>query len=169
MGLAELIQQKAFLGKEFLTWLWYRAEHEPAFELTRGRRVEVEIEGPIVLDAHYGDARSTALKGGSPTTAPEARTALLEGKKLKKARLKISGDGVDWIAGIDAETMAIGGLNLPRAGQLPFEEHLKLRVEFALDFEAILTDLWGEFLLLRLDEPSWKPELKRIQAWIEGK
>jgi hypothetical protein len=169
MPLAELVQQKAFIGKEFLTWLWHRSETAPAFDLPRGRTCEIEMLDPIVLDAHFGDARSTALKGGSPATSPEARAALLEGKKLRRARIKLSSDGVDWIATLDGETMATSGLNLPRPGQLPFEEALRLRMEFAMEFESLIEELLDRFLTLRLDAKEWAPELKKIQAWIESK
>lgn len=169
MGVLELIQQKAFVGKEFLTWLWYRAETNPAFDLPGGRKCEVEMLGPILLDAHYGDARSTALRGDSPATAPEAATALLEGKKLKRIRLKISSDGVDWIATLDGENFNVSGLNLPKAGQLPFEEALRLRVDYALEFDSLLSELFNLFLELRLDAKEWKPEIGKIQVWVGEK
>ena len=168
MGVLELIQQKSFLGKEFLTWLWFRSERGPNFELKNGRMAEVELMAPIVLSAQYGDARSSALRGDSPATSPEARTALLEGKKLERARIKIACEGVEWIAGLDGEKLSIAGLNMPRAGQLPVEEQLRMRVEFLLDYEAILAELFAGFLELRLDPKAWKGELKRVQAWVEG-
>ncbi|HRR86970.1 MAG TPA: alpha/beta hydrolase, partial [Phycisphaerae bacterium] len=45
--------------------------------------------------AQYGDARATGLKGESPATSPEARTALVEGKKLKKAKIRLKREDVD--------------------------------------------------------------------------
>ena len=168
MGVLELIQQKSFLGKEFLTWLWFRAERGPRFELKGGRFCEIEMMAPIVLSAQYGDARSSALRGDSPATSPEARTALLEGKKLERARIKIACEGVEWIAGLDGEKLSIAGLNMPRAGQLPTEEQLRMRVEFLLDYESVLSELFTGFLELRLDAKAWKTELKRIHDWAEG-
>ena len=41
MGILELIQQKAFLGREFLTWLWFRAEGDPVFV---GERASAAIQ-----------------------------------------------------------------------------------------------------------------------------
>ena len=169
MGILELVQQKAFLGKEFLTWIWYRAETAPKFELPGDRSCEVEVLGPMLLDAHYGDARSTALKGESPNTAPEAATALLEGKKLARTRLKIECDGVDWIATIDGETFNITGLGLPRSGQLPFDELLRLRLEFMLEYETLFSELFAAFLEIRLDEGEWSAEIKKIQKWVRKK
>lgn len=169
MGLLELIQQKSFIGKEFLSWLWYRAETDPLFSLADGKRCEIEIMGPILLDAHYGDARSTTLRGESPATAPEAATALMEGKKLKRARVKLSTDGVDFIATIDGDNFNVSGLNLPKSGQLPFEEVLRLRMDYVLEYETMFADLFQQFLSMRLDENAWTPEIEKVQAWVGGK
>jgi recombination associated protein RdgC len=165
MGAIELIQQKAFLGKEFLTWLWFRSETEPVIDISGGRAVEIEILGPLLLDANYGDARSTALKGESAGLSAEAGTALREGKKFKRARVKFNVDGVEWIASLDGETLAITGLAVPSSGKLPFSESLRLRTDFILDFESLLTELLNLFLERRLDEKSWAAELKKIHAW----
>lgn len=169
MGVLELIQQKAFIGKEFLTWLWYRSEQSKEMAVGRGKPVTVEILGPILLDAQYGDARASMLKGDSPATAPEARTALLEGKKLKKAKMKWTRDDVEWTFSMDGETFNISGLGIPNPGKLPFEEMMGLRLEIALEFEQALQDLLEAFLELRLDEKQWPKELEAIQKWVGEK
>jgi hypothetical protein len=165
MGAIELIQQKAFLGREFLTWLWFRSETDPVLDLPGSRAVEVEILGPILLDANYGDARSTALKGESAGLSAEAGTSLREGKKLRRARVKLNVEGVEWIASLDGETFAVTGLSVPSSGKLPFAESLRLRTEYVLDFESLLTELTNLFLERRLDGKRWATELKKIHAW----
>lgn len=167
MGVLELIQQKAFLGNEFLTWVWFRAETAATIDLGQGRSVEVEMLGPIALDAHYGDARALALKGDSPATSPEATTALIQGKKLAKARIKLSREDVDWIATLDAQTFNISGLNVPKAGQLPFDEALNFRFEYVMEFDRLLGELFDVFIELRLNEKEWAAEIKQIHAWVD--
>lgn len=169
MGMVELIQQKAFLGKEFMTWLWFRAETDPVFDLPGPRQVEVENLGGLVLDANYGDARSTTLKGEAAGVAPEAGTALREGKKIKRAQFKFSTDGMDWTATLDGESFALTGLRIPNSGKLPFNEMLRLRLEYVNEYESILGDLMTAFLDLRLDAPRWAEELDRIHAWVADK
>lgn len=169
MGVLELIQQKAFIGKEFLTWLWFRSERDAEVAIAKSKPISVEILGPILLDAQYGDARASLLKGESPATSPEARTALLEGKKLTKAKLKWAREDVEWIFTLDGETFNISGLNVPNPGKLPFEDLMSMRVEMVLEFEQALQDLLEAFLELRLDEKSWKKELREIQKWVGEK
>jgi hypothetical protein len=170
MGVLELIQQKAFVGKEFLTWLWFRAERDGQIELPKETKpVTVEILGPILLDAQYGDARLSTLKGDSPATAPEARTALLEGKKLKKTKLKLVHDDNEFVFTLDGENFNLSGLAVPNPGKLPFEDYMTLRVQVALDFDALLGQLLETFLALRLDAGAWAPELIQIQQWVREK
>lgn len=169
MGTLEMIQQKAFLGREFLTWLWFRSDESPIFEMKDGRKLEMEMLGPIALEANYGDARVTSLKGESPATSPESSTALLQGKKLSRARMRFSREAVDWTFTLDGATMNVSGLMVPRPGQLPFEEVLEIRLDFMLDLEAILAELYGSFLQIRLDSGPWEKELKKIQEWVGGR
>ena len=168
MGVLELIQQKAFIGKEFLTWLWFRSERDNEV-IVKGKEITVEILGPILLDAQYGDARASMLKGDSPATTPEARTALLEGKKLKKAKLKWVREDVEWTFTIDGENFNVSGLNIPNPGKLPFEEFMLMRLEMVREFEQVLQDLLETFLELRLDQKQWKRELEEIQQWVSNK
>lgn len=169
MGVLELIQQKAFLGREFLTWLWFRSERDGSIDVPAGKPVTVEILGSIVLDAQYGDARASTLKGDSPATSPEARTALLEGKKLKKAKLKLAREDIEFLATIDGENFNLSGLNVPNPGRLPFEDTMTLRLEYVQEFEQTFEALFELFLELRLDEKDWPAEVREIQQWVGGK
>lgn len=170
MGVLELIQQKAFVGKEFLTWLWFRSERDAEVPGAQGAKpITVEILAPILLDAQYGDARASMLKGESPATSPEARTALLEGKKLKKVKMKWAREDVEWTFTIDGENFNISGLGIPNPGKLPFEDYMALRVEMILEFEQALQELLETFLEIRLDPKAWGPELRLIQQWVSEK
>lgn len=169
MGVLELIQQKSFMGKEFLTWLWFRAERDGKVEPYKAKPVTVEVLGPILLDAAYGDARASTLKGDSPATAPEARTALLEGKKLKKAKFKWTREEAEWIFTIDGETFNISGLNVPNPGKLPFEDMMTLRLEMVREFDGVLQELLEMFLTLRLDTREWQEEIGSIHEWVRTK
>ena len=169
MGVLELIQQKAFIGPEFLTWLWFRSEIEHRIPIRGGATVEIELLGPIVLEAQYGDARSGTLKGESPATSPEARTALIEGKKLKKTRMRWKRDDAEWTFTLDGETFHVSGMAVPMPGRLPFDDAIAMRMEVLADFERMLEALFDVFLELRLDAKAWPDELERIHEWVREK
>lgn len=164
-----MIANKSFLGAEFLTWLWFNAELNAAVRLASGESVAVEIVKGIALEAQFGDARGAALSGESPATAPEAATALLQGKKLKRATFKLAHGDHEWIVTLEAATLSIAGLALPKTGKLPFEENLGLRLAALEQLELTIGLLYETFMALRLDEGLWKPELRGIQHWVEGK
>ncbi len=170
MGVLELIQQKAFLGREFMTWLWFRAERDG---MVQGRPQEpavgIELLGPVLLDAQYGDARVSTLKGESPATSPEARTALLEGKKLRRARMRMEREGVEWVLTVDGETFAVSGLGVPNPGRMPFADSLAIRASMLFDLERTLGGLFDEFVRLRLDAAQWTVELDAIHDWVRKK
>ena len=169
MGMLELIQQKAFLGKEFLTWLWHRAERHGRVDCPGGDPVEIEIQGPIMLDAQYGDARASTLKGESPASSAEAATALLEGKKLKRAKLKISRRDAEWVFTLDGENFNVSGLSVPKPGRLPFEDAMMLRLEWVGECEQVLEQLCHAFRARRLDAAAWPDEVRDLQAWVRRK
>lgn len=169
MGVYELIQQKAFLGKEFMTWLWFRAERDKKVENARVGSIEIEVLGPILLDAEYGDARATTMKGDSPATSPEATTALLQGKKLKRGKWKFTREEVEWTLTIDGENFNIGGLSIPNPGRMGFEDLLTLRTDMIFDFDNVLEELFEDFMELRMDTKQWPEELEMIQRWVSEK
>lgn len=169
MGLPELIQQKAFLGKEFLTWLWRRAEEDPVIDLPGSAPCEVEILEMLVLDASFGDARINQIRGESPGLSPEAGAALMEGKKVRRARIRIAREGNDFTLVMDGETFGVSGLRLPATQKLPFDEAIGLRMEYAAEFDRLFTDLFQHFLGLRLEEKAWAGELAAMRSWVSAK
>jgi len=170
MGVLELIQQKAFIGAEFLTWLWFKSETARKLKPRGGGEpVELEIMGPITLEAQYGDARASTLKGESPATSPEARTTLLEGKKLRRAKMKWKRDETEWVFTLDGETFNVSAMAVPMPGRLPFADAFALRMDVLVDFERLLGQFFEQFMELRLDAKLWKKELAAIHAWAREK
>ena len=169
MGVLELIQQKSFLGREFLTWLWWRAERDKRITCGDDMSFEAEILGSILLDAQYGDTRALALKGDSPATSPEAAVALIQGKKTKRMKFRLSTGQLDWTVTVDGENFDIMGLSIPDPGRLPFEDRINLRMEMVVHFEEVLQTIFEIFLEARMDENIWKGELSVIQDWVRHK
>ena len=171
MGKVELIEQKSFLGAEFLTWLWHKSEQEDGrIKLEKDDLpVEVSFESAMTLEADYGEATVQTLRGEAPGASAEARAALLEGKKIKRAKLRVVQGEMEWTFTIRGDTFDLGGVNLPAPKGLPIEEGLTLRLEAASRLFALIDKLYTAFLALRLDEESWAEEIQRIHSWATGK
>src|SRR4030095_5229847 len=110
--------ERAFLGEELLTWLWFRVERGDAeFDLGQGRRVGVALDAPLVLRAARedddGKRPEQVLRFGRPLGSPEAAAALGRGKRLARARLIVADGGREWEATFDAESFSLRSARVP--------------------------------------------------------
>lgn len=164
-----MIQQKTFLGTEFVTWLWHRSELEnPAIDLG-GEMCEIMFEKDLVLASEAGQAVASTLKGESPSLAPEAVAALMAGKKVKRAKLTLTMEHTVWTVSLNAETLDWGGLKIEVPPSLPFDEAVPIRLNALEEFQRIFTMLYSHYLDLRLDEEAWEKEEEAIREWVSAK
>jgi hypothetical protein len=170
VGLLELIEQKSFLGPEFLTWLWHRSELENGrIELESDDPVEVVFEDAMMLEAEIGHATVQTLRGEAPGASAESRAALMEGKKVKRAKLHLTQGEMEWTFTLRADTFDFSGVRIPAPKGLPFEEGVSLRLQAVERLFALVDRLYAAFLAIRLDPQAWDAELARIHKWVEDK
>ncbi len=168
MGLLEQIEQKAFLGTEFLTWLWARSEmDEGPIEIEGDESIEVEFLKTMTFEAQYGEATVQSLKGEAPGAAAEARAAVLEGKTVKRAKIKVVQSEMEWTFSLRGDTFDFGSIAIPAPKGLPFDEGTGLRLDALERLFALMNTLFETFLALRLDEDRWADELARIRQFVE--
>ena len=109
--------EQSFLGRDFLTWLWFRCEAEGGeFDLggrDGGGSTAVMIEDALALVSSDEDGSVMTLRKGTPTTRPEAANALAAGMTLKKARVFVARGPREWQFTLDGETLDVGGLKTP--------------------------------------------------------
>ncbi len=112
MQLVDRIEKRRFVGREFLTWLWFESE---LFEATLSTKEHgsfgMWIERLIVLDA--GKAEVTRIKGVTPSASREAKEALLRGKLPQSAGLHVSMGERESSFTLKAESLGLSGLKLP--------------------------------------------------------
>ncbi len=171
-----LIQEKAFIGREFLTWLWYRTE-------LRGGVVDVPGEGDlavsferfIVLDTGEGTARESVTCQGPSAELLEAKTGLRTGKKVARARIRMGRDDDQWVFTIDGKTLDITSLKIKRGISSNDDE---ADDDLALEARAIekahmlfracesLDLLFKAFMEIRLDPDAWQEESGNLEKWL---
>jgi len=139
-----------FLGREFLTWLWFRGEGECDVDVvgadsenpqrvvngSRAHRLALETRGEAVtvfvndaLSFVGADKADTAVsvRKGAPTARPEATAALRAGLMLRRASVTIARGGSCWTCSLDGETFDVSGLKISRPEKIheePGEKHL---------------------------------------------
>lgn len=159
----------SFLGREFLTWLWFESERT-------GGRIDTPSWGPVGVEFGQRLTLETAgtIKEGStvqaeaPSQAEEARTALRVGKKVSKARLHLDLGERQYAFGIDAESLTLSGVKLPTllAGDDP--QKLDERLRLLDELEAVLDELYVAFVQLRRDRERWPATAEAIRGWVKS-
>ncbi len=159
------ILDKAFLGGEFLTWLWYAAEQSDGRFVMGDDTVEILFEDMLVLEAMLADSQENTFKGGLPTQAEEARLALRLGKKVSKAKLRMRRDDREWAFILKASNMDLSGIKLPAVMSKVEDDKFYERLFLLEELDRCINGLYLGFLRRRLSS-DWEQELLRIQRWV---
>jgi len=166
---AQGAESHGFLGEEFLTWLWFQWETQGGeFPLAGGRVVGVALDDFLTFAALTEDETEQTLRRGLPTRTAEARTALRQGHRLRKARLLIAEGDRQWTATLDAPTMTLGGVKLPDdAEECDSEaERTADRAANWLALHEIVQALYGVFLKERLRDDYRADGAEAQAAWM---
>ena len=159
-------------GREFLTWLWFKAETQHGkLALAEGRELGVLVEGPLTFLHEGNGAHAAVLKKGAPENSIEAKTCLLSGKKLKEAKITFALDEQSvWAFGFEADEFLIRGLKLPQSeGPLDAVSRFQERMLFLDQWREIFLDLYGAFLDVRTEPKKWKKATADIREWVQGR
>lgn len=163
------------LGREFLTWLWFRSETSNGlFRMTPasgkgGEPFSVSMEQRVVVRGGEGDNQETASVSGSLSPLREARLGLQTGKLVVRALVRMEKDGNAWQVTLKAEDFSIGSLRTPsiakeEQGDDPdalFLEKMYL-IESSLE---MLDDVFRQFLDVRLST-AWNKEAADVAEWM---
>lgn len=176
MDLVDLIEEKRFLGQEFLTWLWFKSEERGGtiFLPEAGEEIQVVFEKHMLLEYGEGEARENLICRGLMTELQEARTGLKMGKKLEQARIRLSRGEYEWNLSFKATLMEFRNVKPPRTMATSEESNDPEAVEGRL-LEHIglhemivrtMDQIFRMFLLLRIG-PGWEQEVERVRSWVQ--
>lgn len=174
MDLVDLIEEKRFIGQEFLAWLWYKSEERGgSVEIPGMGDILVVFEKHMLLEFGEGEASETVICRGLQTELKEARAGLGLGKKPEQARLKIVRDEYEFGVTLTAATFEFRNVRLPKTvagrdeGDDPDSLEGKILERISL-FEE-LTNLVGELFTMFINiraSSKWPDELLKIRTWV---
>ena len=179
--LRTLSKTKAFIGREFLTWLWYLSEsNEDFFEVknpdeTETYRISCWIDDRVTLSSLSSKAHVHNLRGGEPSQSAEAAAALKTGKTVKDLKLGLHIEGFgETTFSLSAEDLSPRSITWLESDDLDRQDiieseslQLAVQLERAAAISHILDGLFRRFMLefLQKDQPE---ELRTImRKWIE--
>ena len=156
-------------GREFLTWLWFRAETgDGQVKLSDGSELGVLLEGPLAFVNEGNGAHTVTLRNGAPEVGAETKACLLAGKTLASARLTFAADAdTAWRFHFDADRFAFRSLSLPKGeAQLDAASRFRERMEFLERWRGLFLDLYGSFIDLRENHGAWNRTVKAMREWV---
>jgi len=153
------------LGTEFLTWMWYFSEECGGVN----NNYAFHLDGPFTFVHEGAGAHVVVIRKGNPGIAQEAKSALLAGKKLKKAKLTIAKGDMQWVCSIDGSEWTFGSLKLPKSEAVDllgqFEERMMNIASFVEAFEG----LFLKFIDIRMSKNRWEDEVSKIKQWVSDR
>lgn len=166
MDIITRINSTRYLGREFLTWLWFRSStQEGQFQLTEGP-IEVWFDATLTLEAQGDVKEQNVIKAENPTETPEAHAAVLTGKLVSNARLRIINGQKQWVFAVKGETLGISGVKIPALLSREDDDQLYERFMLVEEIEDTLNALYQQFIELRMDDDAWRPEIQAIRSWV---
>ncbi len=159
------------LGREFLTWLWFRSETEPVFRAGKDLGpFTVAMEQRIVVRGGEGESQETAAVSGSLSPLREARFGLQTGKQVVRALIKFEKDGMEWQVSLRAEDLSLNSFRTPKVDRSDASDDpdaLFLEKAYLLELGlSMLDEMYRSFLEVRLSGEQWVQEVKRIAQWM---
>lgn len=174
MDLVDLIQEKRFLGQEFLAWLWYKSEERGgAIDLPDIGDVLVVFEKHMLLEFGEGEANEKVICRGLQTELKEARAGLMMGKKPEQARLRLTRGEYEFGVTLAAATLEFRNVRLPKTvaaadeGDEPAarEGQILERIGLFEELSSLVNDLFRLFIQARASA-QWPAELEKVRRWV---
>lgn len=167
MSEAQSTERFSFLGREFLTWLWFEGER-------RNGRVATETFGDVGVDFGQrlvlesgGDIREgSTVQAEAPTMTEEARTALRTGKKVRRAKILLDVGERHYELSLDAETLTFTGVKLPAVLGGDDPQKVDERLRLLDELESLVDELYLTFIKLRKDPVAWNEVSHAMRQWV---
>ena len=161
----------SLIGREFLTWLWFKSEERNGrITLNSGDEVELHLLKRIALEAGEGEYAQGVVCSGIHAELKEGKEAIRQGKKVKEAGIKLTYNQNEWEFIFKADTFDFQSLKLPVTDmpEAPEDPAGKLleRIYLMENAAKIMDNLFASFLSIRRS-PPWEEELKRLAKWLE--
>ncbi len=172
MDFLDILREKAFLGREFLTWLWFKSEQTGGrIELPGARVFEIVFLDRMTLDLSDAETPQTVSLKGEHSELREGLAALREGKKIEEARISLRAGNNDFNMLVKATWFSFGSFRTPRV--LPPEESEEgmegaflEKVSLIEEGLEALDSLFEYFVRLRISDEWDSTELPAVRHWI---
>ena len=163
-----LLRGRAWLGREFLTWLLWRSDSTEAVASLDRKEVQVVFAERLTLRSATAEVKELVAKGVTAPYTPQVRHAIGAGLLVHAARLQLTWGEQVYVATLDAETFDVRAAKLPALLQEEESEQLTERLELAGRLGALLDALVQAFLAARLSRGWEGTVVPALLAWARA-
>ena len=162
-----------FLGDEFLTWLWFVIEQDPAFLKSADPDLtSFEIGNRIVLEKKHKKTIERITIKGEEAGLEEARVALQNGALVAELNLVYRSAQQKWQFTLKGESLNLSGLKTPKIAPPESPDDVEGNVlEKIFLYDKILQfleKLYKTFIKLRISNRWQSREISLIKKWLNS-
>jgi len=159
------LRGKAYLGREFLTWLLFKSESSDPVTVFEGAGIHVVFADRLVLRGVAHEVVELSARGAMAPYSPLVKRSLDRGLLVHAGRLRVTHGDLGFHVTLDADHLDCKGAKLPSglsdADENATEERLDLAERLAFLVESLLV----AFLQLRASR-QWAAEVSEMKAWM---
>ena len=164
----QLLRGRAYLGREFLTWLLWRTEAGGPLVEVEGEGVSVLFMGRVVLRGLAGDVTEMSAKGTLAPYSEQVKHSLDRGLLVAQARLRFTQGEKEFEATVDSEFLDIRAGKLPALMSEEEDDQLSERLFLMEQLSAMVDALVQDYLSVRASKGWSKTVVPAMKEWMRG-
>jgi len=125
LEISVLYNRYAFLGCEFLTYVWYIIENNLYNDILSENPALLNIGNRIVLENSLNNTVETITIKGDEASLEEGIMALKKGAIVKELNIAYKEGNNEWTFTIKGESLAFSNFKLPETGRVETEEEIE--------------------------------------------
>lgn len=173
MDFLDILREKAFLGREFLTWLWFKSDQTGGvIEIPSRKAMQVVFLDRMTLDLTDVETPQTVSLKGEYSELREGLAALREGKKIEEARISFKADENEFTVVLKGTWFSYGSFKTPpilppdeRDSDMEAEGNFLEKISLVEEGMGIIDDLFEYFVKLRVSEAWELVEVPAMRKW----
>ncbi len=139
----------AFLGQEFLLWLFRKSCEDGSFSLEdQGLgEINLSVEETIDLVSIKGDGYSETIKSSEISELDSVRDSIRLGRLPASAKIRIIKGSLEWFFQLKTNPFKISSVKLPLTAEKENDEIISLRLNALTKLDLIMKALFNAYMI----------------------
>jgi hypothetical protein len=164
----QLLRGRAYLGREFLTWLLWRSESGDVLVDFEGTGVVVLYTGRCTLRGVNGDVTELMARGALAPYSEQVKHSMDRGLLVHQARWRLTHGEKVYEVTLDAEFLDIRAAKLPELMAEEEDDRLLERLYLTEQLSGMVDTLVQSFLEVRASRNWSKKVVPAMKSWMKG-